>query len=37
MTEPDGLYTLNQGTEAFRHFGAGKQQGKIVITIQGSP
>lgn len=29
----DGPYTLYQGVDAFRHFGAGNHQGKIVITM----
>jgi NADPH:quinone reductase-like Zn-dependent oxidoreductase len=29
----DGSYTLDDAREAFRHFGAGNHQGKIVITI----
>jgi NADPH:quinone reductase-like Zn-dependent oxidoreductase len=29
----DGPYTLNQGREAFRRFGAGEHQGKIVFAI----
>ena len=29
----DGPYTLNEGREAFRHFGAGNHKGKVVITI----
>jgi NADPH:quinone reductase-like Zn-dependent oxidoreductase len=29
----DGPYTLNQGADAFRRFGAGNHKGKIVITM----
>ena len=29
----DGPYSLSEGVEAFRRFGAGQHQGKIVITI----
>lgn len=29
----DGRYTLAEAADAFRHFGAGKHKGKIVITI----
>ena len=29
----DGPYPLSEGAEAFRHFGAGKHQGKVIITI----
>jgi NADPH:quinone reductase-like Zn-dependent oxidoreductase len=29
----DGPYSLNEAREAFRRFGAGRQMGKIVITI----
>jgi NADPH:quinone reductase-like Zn-dependent oxidoreductase len=30
----DGPYTLSQVPEAFRHFGAGRHKGKIVITME---
>jgi NADPH:quinone reductase-like Zn-dependent oxidoreductase len=30
----DGPYTLEDAPAAFRHFGAGHHQGKVVITIQ---
>jgi NADPH:quinone reductase-like Zn-dependent oxidoreductase len=33
----DGSYTLDDAREAFRHFGAGNHQGKIVITISPGP
>ena len=29
----DGHYSLSEGADAFRRFGAGQHQGKIVITI----
>ncbi len=29
----DGPYQLDEAREAFRHFGAGNHQGKVVITI----
>ena len=29
----DGPYTLSQGADAFRHFGAGNHQGKVIITM----
>jgi NADPH:quinone reductase-like Zn-dependent oxidoreductase len=29
----DGPYTLSEGREAFRHFGAGNHQGKVVIKM----
>jgi NADPH:quinone reductase-like Zn-dependent oxidoreductase len=29
----DGPYTLSEGREAFRHFGAGNHKGKVVITM----
>ena len=29
----DGPYTLEDAREALRHFGAGKQQGKVIITV----
>ena len=29
----DGPYPLSDAREAFRRFGAGRQMGKIVITI----
>ncbi len=29
----DGPYTLDEGPDAFRHFGAGHYKGKVVITI----
>ena len=29
----DGPYTLNQGADALRHFGAGHHKGKIIITM----
>jgi NADPH:quinone reductase-like Zn-dependent oxidoreductase len=30
----DGPYTLNQGADAFRHFGAGNHRGKVIITME---
>lgn len=30
----DGSYTLSEVPEAFRHFGAGRHKGKVVITLQ---
>jgi|SRR5687767_6086920 len=30
----DGPYTLEQGREAFRHFGKGDHQGKVVIRME---
>jgi NADPH:quinone reductase-like Zn-dependent oxidoreductase len=29
----DGPYTLSQGPDALRHFGAGNHQGKVIITM----
>ena len=29
----DGPYTLSQGADAFRHFGDGHHQGKVIITM----
>ena len=29
----DGPYTLNQGRDAFRHYGSGNHKGKVVITM----
>jgi NADPH:quinone reductase-like Zn-dependent oxidoreductase len=29
----DGPYTLDQGADAFRHYGAGNHQGKVIITM----
>jgi NADPH:quinone reductase-like Zn-dependent oxidoreductase len=29
----DGPYTLDEGRDAFRHFGAGNHKGKVVITM----
>jgi NADPH:quinone reductase-like Zn-dependent oxidoreductase len=29
----DGPYKLADGREAFRHFGAGRHKGKVVLTI----
>jgi NADPH:quinone reductase-like Zn-dependent oxidoreductase len=29
----DGPYTLSEGAEALRHFGAGNHLGKVVITV----
>jgi NADPH:quinone reductase-like Zn-dependent oxidoreductase len=29
----DGPYTLNQGADAFRHYGAGNHKGKVIITM----
>jgi NADPH:quinone reductase-like Zn-dependent oxidoreductase len=33
----DGPYRLDDAREAFRHFGAGNHQGKVVITISPGP
>ena len=30
----DGSYALEEVTEAFRYFGAGRQKGKVVITVK---
>jgi NADPH:quinone reductase-like Zn-dependent oxidoreductase len=29
----DGPYPLSEVPEAFRHFGAGRHKGKVVITV----
>jgi NADPH:quinone reductase-like Zn-dependent oxidoreductase len=29
----DGPYTLTQGADAFRHYGAGNHKGKVIITM----
>src|SRR5262249_26999551 len=33
----DGPYLLDNAREAFRHFGVGNHQGKVVITISSGP
>jgi hypothetical protein len=30
----DGPYQLSEAREAFRHFGAGTYNGKVVITLE---
>ena len=33
VTRLDGPYRLSEARDAFRHFGAGHHQGKVVITM----